>query len=128
VINFCNLNFRHNNERKANKVYNAVFSLVNNNVNLQRKATSDKQTSRSKNSKKMSELGNMPIDEPDDAHLNNDSAGQKPKRPKRTKKNVNEKLEEVYTGTATILPEQTQYPPSHDFSFGGSKAETVQDS
>jgi hypothetical protein len=73
VINFCNLNFRHNNERKANKVYNAVFSLVNNNVNLQRKATSDKQTSRSKNSKKMSELGNMPIDEPDDTHLNNDS-------------------------------------------------------
>ncbi|CAL5207665.1 unnamed protein product [Lathyrus oleraceus] len=94
--------------------------------NKKRKATSNKQTSRSRNCKKTSEHGSMPIDELDGAHLNNDPACQKPKRPKRAK-NVNEKFEEVLTGTATIFPEQTHFPPSHDFSFGGSKAEAVQD-
>lgn len=51
----------------------------------------------------------MPIDELDGAHLNNDPACQKSKRPKRAKKNVNEKFEEVLTGTATIFPEQTHF-------------------
>lgn len=101
--------------------------MANNNVNLQRKAVSDKQNSRSKNSQKMNEFGSMPIDdELGDVHLNNDPASQKPKRPKRTKKNVNEKFEDGFTGTATIFREQTEFLP-HDFSSGGSKAETVQD-
>ena len=61
---------------------------------------------------------------PDDNHLNTDRVGQKSKRPKRTNKNVNEKLEEAFTGTATIFPEQTQFLPPRDFSSGCSKAET----
>lgn len=108
------------------QVYDVIFSLVDSNVYLQRKASSDKQASRPKNSQKMNEFGNMPIDELDDAHLNHDPAGQKPKRPKRTKKNVNEKFEGAFTGTATIFPEQTQFPPSRDFSSRGSKTERVQ--
>lgn len=113
-------------KRSILQVYEVIFSLVNNNGYLQRKAASDKQTLRPKNSQKMNEFGSMHIDDDlDDTHLNDDPAGQKPKRPKRTKKNVNEKFE-VFPGTATIFPEQTQFPPSHNFN-GVSKAETVQD-
>ncbi|XP_061353883.1 uncharacterized protein LOC133298576 [Gastrolobium bilobum] len=93
--------------------------------NKKRKAASD----RPKNFQKTNEFGSMPVDEElDDAYLNTDPVGQKPKRPKRTKKNVNEKFEEVFTGTTTTFPEQVQYPPPHDFSSGGFKAETVEDS
>ncbi|XP_057438033.1 chromatin-remodeling ATPase INO80 isoform X3 [Lotus japonicus] len=96
--------------------------------NKKRKAASDKQTSRAKNSQKMSELSTMPIDDQlDDIHLNTDPVDQKPKRPKRIKKNVNEKFEEAFTGTATVVPEQTQFQPPHDFNAGGSKVESGQD-
>lgn len=88
---------------------------------LQRKAASDKQTLRPKNSQKMSEFSTTPEDdESDDVRLNTE-VGQKPKRPKRINKNVNVKLEEAFTGTATMVPEQTQFQPPHDFSAGGSK-------
>lgn len=76
----------------------------------------------------MSELSTMPIDDQlDDIHLNTDPVDQKPKRPKRIKKNVNEKFEEAFTGTATVVPEQTQFQPPHDFNAGGSKVESGQD-
>nr|KYP52000.1 DNA helicase INO80 complex isogeny 1 [Cajanus cajan] len=92
--------------------------------NKKRKATADKPTSRPKNSQKMSEFSTMPTDnELDDI----DPVGQKPKRPKRIKKNVNEKFEDAFTGTATLVPEPTQFPPTRDFSAGGSKAESGQD-
>lgn len=75
----------------------------------------------------MSEFGTMPMDdELDDVHPNTDAVGQKPKRPKRMK-NVNEKFEEALIGTATPVPEQTQFQPPHDFSAGGSKIESGQD-
>ncbi|KAG5083365.1 hypothetical protein JHK84_053403 [Glycine max] len=92
--------------------------------NKKRKAASDKPTSRPKNSQKMSEFSTMPMDgELDDL----DPVGQKPKRPKRIKKNVNEKFEDAFTWTASLVPEQSQFPPPRDFSVGGSKAESGQD-
>ncbi|XP_061339014.1 chromatin-remodeling ATPase INO80-like [Gastrolobium bilobum] len=96
--------------------------------NKKRKAASDKQTSRPKNYQKMSELGTTAMDdELDDVHLNTDSMGQKPKRPKRIKKSVNENFDEAFTRTDTVVSEQTQFPPPRDFSAGGSKAESGQD-
>jgi len=87
---------------------------------VQRKAASDKH--RPKNSQKMSEFSTAPMDsEFDDV----DPVGQKPKRPKRVKKNVN--VEDAFIGTATIVPEQSQLPPPRDFSARGSKAESGQD-
>ncbi|KAK7244510.1 hypothetical protein RIF29_39333 [Crotalaria pallida] len=86
-----------------------------------RKAASDKQPSRPKNSQKMN--GN----ELDDTNLTTDPVVQKPKRPKRAKKNVNEKFEEAFTAIATGVPEQIQFPPPLDFSASGSKAESNQD-
>ncbi|KOM40548.1 hypothetical protein LR48_Vigan04g074600 [Vigna angularis] len=88
--------------------------------NKKRKAASDKP--RPKNSQKMSEFSTAFMDsELDDV----DPVGQKPKRPKRVKKNVN--VEDAFTGTATTVPEQSQFPPPRDFSAGGSKAESGQD-
>lgn len=85
-----------------------------------RKSASDKKTLRPKNSQKTSEFDAMPMDnELDDT----DPVVQKPKRPKRIKKNVNEMFEEARTGTATMVPGQTQYQPPHD---GGSKIESGQ--
>lgn len=87
---------------------------------MQRKSASDKKTLRPKNSQKTSEFDAMPMDnELDDT----DPVVQKPKRPKRIKKNVNEMFEEARTGTATMVPGQTQYQPPHD---GGSKIESGQ--
>ncbi|XP_019455806.1 PREDICTED: DNA helicase INO80-like isoform X1 [Lupinus angustifolius] len=86
--------------------------------NKKRKSATDKQTSRSKNSQKMNEHGmNTPMDDEfDDTHLTTDPVSQKPKRPKRAKKNVNEKFEEA---------EQIQFPPPpRDFSAGVSKSES----
>lgn len=97
--------------------------------NKKRKAASDKQTSRPKNSQKMSEFSATPVDnELDDVHINADLVAQKPKRPKRIKKNTNEKFEEAFAGTTTMVPEQTQFLPPQDFSAGGSiTAESGQD-
>ncbi|XP_027348851.1 chromatin-remodeling ATPase INO80-like isoform X2 [Abrus precatorius] len=96
--------------------------------NKKRKAASDKQTSRSKNSQKMSEFSTTPMDdELDDVHPNTDPASQKPKRPKRITKNVNEKFEEAFTGTPTMVPEQPQFPPTRDYNAGGSISESGQD-
>ena len=64
-------------------------------------------------------------DELDDP--NTDPMSQKPKRPKRIKKNVNEKLEDASTGTAAAVLEQTQHPPPQDFGAGGLRAETSLD-
>ncbi|KAL2320719.1 hypothetical protein Fmac_029688 [Flemingia macrophylla] len=92
--------------------------------NKKRKATSDKPTSRPKNSQKLSEFSTIPMDDDmDDV----DPVGQKPKRPKRIKKNMNEKFEDAFTGIASLVPEQTQFPPIRDFSVGGSKSESGQD-
>ncbi|CAL0321559.1 unnamed protein product [Lupinus luteus] len=64
--------------------------------NKKRKVATNKQISRPKNSKKRNEVDNMAIDdELNDVHLNTDPMEHKPKRAKRTKKNVNEKCEEV---------------------------------
>ncbi|KAK7396221.1 hypothetical protein VNO78_17071 [Psophocarpus tetragonolobus] len=88
--------------------------------NKKRKAASD----RPKNTQKMSEFSTMPMDgELDEV----DPVGQKLKRPKRIKKNVNEKCEDAFTGTGTPVTEQTQFAPPRDFSAGGSKAESGQD-
>ncbi|QCD96973.1 DNA helicase INO80 [Vigna unguiculata] len=88
--------------------------------NKKRKAASDKP--RPKNSQKMSEFSTSVMDsELDDV----DPVGQKPKRPKRAKKNVN--AEDAFTGTATTVSEQSQFPPPRDFSVGGSKPESGQD-
>ncbi|KAL2659652.1 hypothetical protein AAZV13_03G100000 [Glycine max] len=93
--------------------------------NKKRKAFSDKPTSRPMNSQKMSEFSTTPMDDELDVV---DPVGQKPKRPKRIKKNVNEKFEDAFTGIAALIPEQTQFPPPpSDFSAGGSKAESGQD-
>ncbi|KAK2416854.1 DNA helicase INO80 protein [Trifolium repens] len=94
--------------------------------NKKRKATSDKKTLRPKNSQKTSEFDATLMDnELDDVHLNTDPVVQKPKRPKRIKKNVNEMYEDTFPGTATIVaPEQTQFQPPHD---EGSKIESGQD-
>lgn len=84
---------------------------------MQRKSASDKKTLRPKNSQKTSEFDTTPMDnELDDT----DPVVQKPKRPKRIKKNVNEMFEDPLTGTATM---QTQFQPPHD---GGSKIESGQ--
>ena len=91
---------------------------------MQRKAFSDKPTSRPMNSQKMSEFSTTPMDDELDVV---DPVGQKPKRPKRIKKNVNEKFEDAFTWTASLVPEQSQFPPPRDFSVGGSKAEAGQD-
>ncbi|KAJ1430025.1 P-loop containing nucleoside triphosphate hydrolase [Sesbania bispinosa] len=88
--------------------------------NKKRKAASDKQISMPKNSQKMNEG-----DELDDVHLNSDLVGQKPKRPKRIKKKVNEKFEEAFAGTGTVFPEQTQFQPPSEFSAGGAKVESA---
>ncbi|KAL5059285.1 hypothetical protein RYX36_030889 [Vicia faba] len=83
--------------------------------NKKRKAASDKKTLRPKNSQKTSEFDATPRDdELDGVHLNTDPAAQRPKRPKRTKKNVNEMFEETLTGSATKVPEQTQFQPPRD--------------
>jgi DNA helicase INO80 len=93
---------------------------------LQRKATSDKKTLRPKNSQKTSEFDATLMDnELDDVHLNTDPVVQKPKRPKRIKKNVNEMYEDTFPRTATtVAPEQTQFQPPHD---EGSKIVSGQD-
>lgn len=95
---------------------------------MQKKAASDKQTSRPKNSQKMNEFSITSMDdELDDTHLTTDLAGEKPKRPKRLKKSVNEKFEDAFSAIATMVPEQTQFPPSLDFSAGVSQVESGQD-
>lgn len=90
---------------------------------MQRKTVSDKKTLRPKNSQKTSEFDTSPRE--DDVHVNTDPVVQRPKRPKRTKKNVNEMFEETLTGSAaTKVPEQIQFQPPRD---GGSKIESGQD-
>lgn len=92
---------------------------------MQRKTASASKTLRPKNSHKTSEFDTTPRDdELDDVHLNTDPVVQRPKRPKRTKKNVSEMFEETLTGSATKVPEQTQFQPPRD---GGSKIESGQD-
>lgn len=92
---------------------------------MQRKTVSDKKTLRPKNSQKTIEFDTSPRDnELDDVHINTDPVVQRPKRPKRTKKNVNEMFEETLTGSATKVPEQIQFQPPRD---GGSKIESGQD-
>ncbi|KAI4300819.1 hypothetical protein L6164_034153 [Bauhinia variegata] len=75
-----------------------------------RKAASDKQTPSSR----VRKVNEVSIDhELDDSLLNTDSVGQKPKRLKRQKKSVNEKFEESFDATSTIVPELTEFPPPH---------------
>ncbi|KAI4348662.1 hypothetical protein L6164_009360 [Bauhinia variegata] len=77
-----------------------------------RKAASDKQTpSRVRNSGKGKEVSTMRKDHGlDDTHLYTHSLGQKPKGTRRLKKSVNEKFEESFDATSTIVPELTEYP------------------
>ncbi|KAL1312465.1 hypothetical protein HN51_039075 [Arachis hypogaea] len=95
-------------------------------ANKKRKAASDKQTSRLKSSQKISDVGMSAMDDELD-DLNTDPVGQKPKRPKRLKKSINERFEEASIGTATAVTEQTQYPPPQDFTSIVPRAETSLD-
>lgn len=63
-----------------------------------------KQTTRSKNSQSMDELDTYELD---DTLPNTDPQATKPKRPKRSKKSVNENLELAFTAVS----KQTEYPP-----------------
>ncbi|CAN6557160.1 unnamed protein product [Malus baccata var. baccata] len=72
--------------------------------NKKRKVATGKQTTRPKNSQSMDELDTYELD---DTLPNTDPQATKPKRPKRSKKSVNENLEPAFTAVS----EQTQYPP-----------------
>ncbi|XP_031280967.1 chromatin-remodeling ATPase INO80 isoform X2 [Pistacia vera] len=90
--------------------------------NKKRKAASNKQTPKSRNAQKMNEansnstLVNYELDDP---FQNTDPQSQRSKRVKRPKKSVNESLEPAFTATPSIVPEQTQYQPMHEFGSGG---------
>ena len=107
---------------------NLVFS-VNNNVYMQRKTASNKQTPSRPKNQKMNDPSTMPVDyQLDDSQPSTEPVGQKPKRPKRLKKSVNEKFEDGFAGTSTLLTDPTtQFPPPSDFNYGDSKSEMRQD-
>ncbi|KAJ6967994.1 chromatin-remodeling ATPase INO80 [Populus alba] len=82
-----------------------------------RKAASDKQiTSKPRNSQK-NEPNSTPMDyELDDPFPNSEPQSQRPKRLKRPKKSVNEKLEPAFTATPSIDSSQIQYPPTNNLA------------
>lgn len=98
-----------------------------------RKAATDKQTPpKPRNSQKamknvdsytgMTDPNSMAMDyELDDSLQNDDMQLQKPKRPKRPTKSVNENLEPAFTNS-TVIIEQTQYQPHLELGPGGLRA------
>uniref|UniRef100_A0A2N9HD90 Chromatin-remodeling ATPase INO80 n=2 Tax=Fagus sylvatica TaxID=28930 RepID=A0A2N9HD90_FAGSY len=55
----------------------------------------------------------------DDSLQNSEPQAQKPKRPKRPTKSVNENLQPAFTGTPMAGPEQTHYLPVNELGSGG---------
>lgn len=88
--------------------------------NKKRKAASDKQApSKQRNPQNVT----SPMDyELDDPLQNSDPQAQKPKRPKRPTKSVNENLQPAFTGTPTVVSEQTHYLPVNELGSGGFRA------
>lgn len=96
---------------------------------MQRKAAPDKQTPpKLRNSLKavknvdsymgMTDPNLIGMDyELDDSLQNSDMQVQKPKRPKRPTKSVNENLEPAFTNS--VVMEQTQYQTHQEFGAGG---------
>lgn len=97
-----------------------AFGVVYVNVFVQRKAASDKQApSKQRNPQNVT----SPMDyELDDPLQNSDPQAQKPKRPKRPTKSVNENLQPAFTGTPTVVSEQTHYLPVNELGSGGFRA------
>uniref|UniRef100_A0A5B7AT52 Chromatin-remodeling ATPase INO80 n=1 Tax=Davidia involucrata TaxID=16924 RepID=A0A5B7AT52_DAVIN len=94
--------------------------------NKKRKATTDKQTPSKPRPQKGFKTADhlspnsMLMDyELDDSLQNTDAKQQKPKRPKRPTKRVNDNLEPAFTATPTVVQEQTQNPPVQELSFAG---------
>ncbi|XP_030926528.1 chromatin-remodeling ATPase INO80 isoform X1 [Quercus lobata] len=88
--------------------------------NKKRRAASDKQApSKQRNPQNVT----SPMDyELDDPLQNSDPQAQKPKRPKRPTKSVNENLQPAFTGTPTVVSEQTHYLPVNELGSGGFRA------
>ncbi|KAK3217953.1 hypothetical protein Dsin_011923 [Dipteronia sinensis] len=91
--------------------------------NKKRKTASDKQTTAPKprNTQKTNEPNSSTMDyELDDSLQNTDPQSQRSsKRVKRPKKSVNDNLEPAFTATPSVVSEQTQYQPLHEFGSGG---------
>ncbi|KAJ6700037.1 CHROMATIN-REMODELING ATPASE INO80 [Salix purpurea] len=83
--------------------------------NKKRKATSDKQTTPKPRNSQKNELNSTSMDyEVDDPFPNDEPQSQRPKRLKRPKKSVNEKLEPAFTATPQVDPSQLQYPQANN--------------
>ncbi|KAK2651936.1 hypothetical protein Ddye_011792 [Dipteronia dyeriana] len=91
--------------------------------NKKRKTSSDKQTTvpKPRNTQKTNESNSSTMDyELDDSLQNTDPQSQRSsKRVKRPKKSVNDNLEPAFTATPSVVSEQTQYQPLHEFGSGG---------
>ncbi|XP_034919811.1 chromatin-remodeling ATPase INO80 isoform X2 [Populus alba] len=83
--------------------------------NKKRKAASDKQTTPKPRNSQKNELNSASMDyELDDPFLNDEPQSQRPKRLKRPKKSVNEKLEPAFTATPQVDSSQMQYPHANN--------------
>ncbi|XP_050384749.1 chromatin-remodeling ATPase INO80 isoform X2 [Argentina anserina] len=72
--------------------------------NKRRKTVPDKHTPRLKNSQSMDDLDGYEVD---DSLQNTDPHDTRSKRPKRSKKSVNETLEPAFTAASPVIPRQT---------------------
>ena len=89
-------------------VYCFLFLLTSTYI-VQRKATSDKQTTPKPRNSQKNELNSTSMDyELDDPFPNDEPQSQRPRRLKRPKKSVNEKLEPAFTATPQVDPSQLQ--------------------
>ena len=106
----------------CNVLYICCFLFLLTSISLlQRKAASDKQiTSKPRNSQK-NEPNSTPMDyELDDPFPNSEPQSQRPKRLKRPKKSVNEKLEPAFTATPSIDSSQIQCQPTNNLASTNS--------
>lgn len=73
-------------------------------TSVQRKSVPDKHTPRPKNPQSMDEPEGYELE---DSLQNTDPQATRSKRPKRSKKSVNETLEPAFTAASPVVPKQT---------------------